>query len=121
MKTILIIDDDFVALTIAKRAFGKLDIEVELVLKNHPKDALESFNDHVFDGILSDFNMPFLNGEELTREIANLGFDNIPVAIMSTLLTHEKESIIKSNSQIKQIFEKPFMEEHAKEFINLIS
>lgn len=92
MKKILLVEDDYLDVKSVKRAFGKLNIEHEIVVAHNGVDALAILNGNaeggvklVPDVILLDLNMPKMNGLEFLRIIRNYySLKNISVFVTTT-------------------------------------
>lgn len=92
MKTILLIEDDYLDVTSVKRELSKLNIKYELHVAHNGVDALALLNGNspsgvkvVPDVMLLDMNMPKMNGLEFLRIIKNYySLKNIKVFITTT-------------------------------------
>lgn len=77
---VLVVDDDKVALLLTQAQVRKksleagLDVNVQAILD--PKEALELASREKFDVIVTDFNMPGMNGKQLARGIQQLSLGN---------------------------------------------
>lgn len=67
MAKILVVDDEITSLMLSKEILHKNGYEV--VTLNDSREALKKIKEVKFDVLLTDFNMPGLNGMELTREV----------------------------------------------------
>lgn len=114
-KQILIIDDE---LSILKLLNFILSKEYDLVVKQNGVDAmkwLENGNNPSL--IISDLQMPYLNGESLIRNLKISGFyRDTPLILLSG--ADDLESIVKEMSfQADKVFKKPFNPTKLKAFI----
>jgi len=66
---ILIVDDERAILALLSRAFSRAGFDVTLA--NSAFDAMEFCNSKAFDAVLSDVDMPRMNGHELVRWIGD--------------------------------------------------
>ena len=96
IKPILLVEDDRVDAMMVKRALEDLKVTNLLVHSNNGREALEYLRDE--DNIppcviLSDLNMPEVNGVEFLRDLkAEEKLKRIPVVIL-TVSTEEKDII----------------------------
>ena len=79
-KKILIVDDEY-EMRIALETTLKRE-NYQLVCAEDGKQALDQFEDHVFDLILTDVRMPKLSGLELLRAVKERS-PKIPVVMMT--------------------------------------
>jgi CheY-like chemotaxis protein len=92
MKTILLIEDDYVDVESVKRLFKKESLPVKLYIAHNGVDALAMLTGNsqgdgkiTPDIILLDINMPKMNGIEFLRIIKNYySLKNIKTFILST-------------------------------------
>jgi DNA-binding response OmpR family regulator len=106
MKKILIVDDKPELARIVKQFLSK---HYEPVIKTNGMDAfawLEQGN--IPDLIISDINMPEMDGEEFIKQLKNSGFfSNIPIIMLSsTEETGEKVKFLKLG--VEDYIVKPF-------------
>ncbi len=78
---ILVVDDQFINRTILERQLVPCGINVTLCRSG--KDALAVLADHSFDAILTDYEMPEMNGIALAQQIRALGIE-IPIILLSS-------------------------------------
>jgi len=88
---VLYVDDDQPILLMVEAMLKRLGYRVTTV--EHPREALERVRDDPlsFDLVVTDFNMPELNGLELAIELAALR-PGLPVAISSGFVSDELRS-----------------------------
>ena len=112
---ILFVEDETDLVTIISDTLNKLKANFETA--ENGQIALEKFKEHNdFDLIVTDINMPIMNGLELIKNIRELDKD-IPVIIMSA---HTEPEYIKSAEDlgVDNYLLKPF---DFIKFINIIS
>ncbi|MEA3383248.1 MAG: response regulator [Campylobacterota bacterium] len=112
---ILFVEDEEDLSNIISDTLKKLQANFETA--SNGKIALDKFkSDDNYDLIVTDINMPVMNGLELIQNIRDLGSD-IPVVIMSA---HTEPEYIKSAEElgVKNYLLKPF---DFIKFINLVS
>lgn len=110
---VLVVDDDKSILKSAKMYLNKFDV----ITAASGKDALEVVKNNEVDVIVSDYNMPKLNGLEFTNALKQKK-SIIPVIIMSGQLTNQV-SMDFANLHVFFIIEKPFLFEKLVEQIDL--
>jgi CheY-like chemotaxis protein len=89
MKTILLIEDDYLDVESIRRTFTKMKLEHYLYVAHNGVDALEMLTSEDKkinpDLILLDINMPKMNGLEFLRIIKNYSrLKNIEIFILTT-------------------------------------
>jgi CheY-like chemotaxis protein len=88
---VLYVDDDQPILLMVEALLKRLGYRVTTV--EHPREALQRVRDDPlsFDLVVTDFNMPELNGLELAAELAAIQ-PGLPVAISSGFVSDELRS-----------------------------
>lgn len=79
---VLLVDDSGTMRTIQKRCLNKLGIE-DVTEAEDGRQALDKFEQGEFDVVLSDWNMPNMDGLTLLKEIRQRNTD-IPVVMITT-------------------------------------
>ena len=92
--SVLIVDDSPVMRSFIRRVLGLSGFDVgEYMEAGNGEEAIEQLNAHQVDVILTDINMPGMNGEELLRKLGADGIlKNIPALVISTDATKERIS-----------------------------
>jgi two-component system chemotaxis response regulator CheY len=110
------VDDSPVMRSFIRRVLGLSGFEVgECVEAGNGEEALAQLDTHQVDIILTDINMPRMNGEELLRRLSADGvLKNIPALVISTDAT--KERILRMLSLgAEGYMSKPFSPEGLRE------
>ncbi len=103
-KHILVVDDEDVYVTMLGNLVRRDGYQVTTA--SNGKQALELVNQHKIDLILSDVNMPYMNGLELLEEIHN-STEQIPIMFVTGL--EDAQEIIKAfRLGVANIISKPF-------------
>jgi len=79
MANILIVDDDVSSIAIIKKYLEEAGHKVTAVFE--AKSAMEKVRHFKYDIIVTDFNMPEMNGIELTEEILKLEEDSVVILV----------------------------------------
>ena len=79
MAKIIVVDDEVISLTILKSVLENAGHDITTA--SDGEAALDIMKKMKFDIVLSDFNMPGMNGIELTKEILKLSPDSIVILI----------------------------------------
>ena len=116
--TILIVDDSLPMRSVIKRTliaagYGKS----EFLEAANGKQALELMTNNWVDLILTDYNMPVMNGLEFLKAVKkNELFENIPTVVIST---EGHESMIRKfiNTGAAEYITKPFTAEKIRDII----
>jgi len=115
---VLIVDDSSVMRKIVERALRQAGLESLVVLEaGSGSEGLERLKNNPVQLILSDINMPSMDGLEFLRQIRSQGLaDGIPVVMITTESSeeHVKEAIL---SGAQGYIRKPFTTEQIKERI----
>lgn len=82
MATILMVDDDQDILTIGKRVLSASGYDVLTAL--NAREACDLLNNHIFDMVISDANMPEHSGFDLLKVLRHdTRFKNLPIALLT--------------------------------------
>ncbi|KAA1257784.1 hypothetical protein LF1_02740 [Rubripirellula obstinata] len=106
---VLLVDDSGVMRKIIARSLNALWID-EVVEAGDGADALKKFGDGTgFDLVLTDWNMPVMNGLELVQAIRGAGH-KLPIMMVTT--ETEKEQVLKAiQAGVNDYLVKPFDQE----------
>lgn len=115
--TLLIVEDEEIALKLYKKRFGKLFKSVEGA--ENGEVALDKLKREKFDIILSDINMPRVNGISLTKKIRERDLEQTIVIISS--YSESKYFIELINLGVDGFLLKPFDEEQAQKLLYKLS
>lgn len=89
-KTILIIDDFETTLFTVGMTLTSLGFNV--LKAGNANDALLFLDGRMINFVISDFNMPGMNGIELTKQIRKMSaYKNIPILMLSTEINPDKK------------------------------
>lgn len=93
MKKIVIVDDSATARMIVRRCLEITGLsEAEIHEAGHGKEALALLKEHPADLVISDLNMPVLDGEGLLKWMkASPKLNGIPVIILSSAVNPAKD------------------------------
>ena len=116
---ILIVDDSTMMRAMIKRVIKLADVPVDDILEaTNGAEALELLKQHDVHLLLTDINMPVMNGAEMLREIAlNDRWRNLNRVIISTdgstVRREEAEEL-----DVRCYLEKPFSPEVLRDVLN---
>jgi two-component system chemotaxis response regulator CheY len=114
--TVLIVDDSPAMRSFVKRVLDLSGFEVGTYYEaGNGKEALDLLNREWVDVILTDINMPVMNGEEFVHNLtAHESFHSIPVLVVSTDRTEDRvRQMIALGAQ--GYVKKPFQPEQLRE------
>lgn len=114
---ILIVDDDKITTDILAKMLE--NEQQEVVTCHSGAEALETYRKEPFDIILTDINMPEMNGLELVKAIREHNKE-VKVAIF-TNFDNKQHMLTAIEYGVNQFFSKPFQKEHFLEVINTLS
>jgi len=114
----LIVDDSSVMRKIVERCLRQAGLDLSQVCEaSNGVEALALLNEHQFDLILSDINMPVMDGLELVRSMQGLEkAKGIPV-VMITTEGGEKHVTEALSLGAKGYIRKPFTADQVKEHV----
>lgn len=120
IKKVLVVEDNEANLVILKRMLAYWGIDS--VLSNSGAEALKLVCSEKFDLLITDYNMPDVNGVELIEKIRNINGDNknIPAILF---YSDQNDSIINSRSRELDIcyrISKPVKMEELKKYLSNI-
>lgn len=119
--SVLIVDDSPVMRSFIRRVMTLSGFEVrECFEASNGEEALTQLGAHAVDVILTDINMPRMNGEELVRELGKNGtLAIVPAVVISTDATRERvERILGLGAQ--GYITKPFSPEALREELDRV-
>ena len=93
-KKILIVDDDNAYLNVLEKIFSKMEYEAEFA--GSSKEALEILKKESFPLIITDLEMPGLDGVELCKQIKKIEFKSIVYALSGYITEYDTENLEKS-------------------------
>ncbi len=105
MKHILIVDDNVASVTMLSRVFEALRDIFKVFTTNNGKDAIDIIEQEQIDLVLTELNLPQMNGIALIKHILN-SKSGIPIIILTAYGTPEIESKLNSIPSIRY-FNKP--------------
>lgn len=93
MKTFLIVDDSPVARSFVRRCLEIIGFDDATFFEaGHGRDALDLLGSEEVELVVTDLNMPVMDGAELARRIrANPRIGHIPVVVVSSLVNEAQE------------------------------
>lgn len=115
---VLIVDDSSVMRKIVERSLRQAGLEIVQVLEaSNGAEALVVAQNNALDLILSDINMPTMDGLEFVRRLRNVeNAKNVPV-IMITTEAGESAVVQALSNGARGYIRKPFTPEQIKERI----
>ncbi len=102
-RKILIVEDDTETIRLLENIFAVLGFSVETAFNGH--EGLEKVSNNNYDLILTDINMPIMNGFDMINKINSTNKSN-KIIVMSSY-TSEKVLKTINNKKIK-VLSKPF-------------
>jgi two-component system chemotaxis response regulator CheY len=113
---VLIVDDSSVMRKIVGRSLRQAGLELQEVLEaSNGSEALTMAREHPLDLILSDINMPMMDGLEFVRQLrASEGDQHVPVVMITTEAGEDRVVQAVSNGASGYI-RKPFTPDQIKE------
>ena len=113
---VLVVDDSSTARRHISRILNNLGIE-NLTLAENGKDAIEKLSQQDFDLVVTDLNMPEMDGQELVEYIRNeLGNTYLPILMVTSEADKSRLASVQQ-SGVSAIFDKPFDPSSIKEVL----
>jgi two-component system, chemotaxis family, chemotaxis protein CheY len=116
---ILIVDDSTVTRMVLKKTIGMAEIPVKRIYEaSNGREALDLLCGQSVDLILTDLNMPEMNGMEMTAAIlGNPKTRHIPVVLITTHASDVRIQELRSQG-VKHYIHKPFTPEMIRDALN---
>lgn len=117
--SVLLVDDSITIRKYIGDILKKMNFDVHI--KNNGEEALEYINSNMknFDLIITDIEMPKMNGDELVKQIReNKKFKNIPILVISAHA--ERHLALMEEEMIQGFMHKPFDNEDFKNQVNYL-
>ena len=94
MKHVLIVDDEETLLLIIETRFEDYKDQFKVLTASNGKEAIRILDSTVIDFVVTDLNMPILDGIELLAYMS-ANFPTIPAIVMTAFSTPEVEDRLK--------------------------
>jgi len=92
MKTIVIVDDFPNTLKVVEFTVRRLN-DIKIISAENGIEALKLFDGQKIDLLITDLNMPQMNGIELVEEVRKLSdYEYIPIIMLTTETSEEKKA-----------------------------
>lgn len=119
---VLIVDDSPSMRKMIRRVISMSGLDAETVFEaGDGIEALEIVEQEWVDVILTDINMPRMNGEELIRQLASRGItESVPVIVVSTDATTMRRENVASLGARGYIV-KPFLPEALRDEVERVT
>lgn len=118
---ILVVDDSFPMRAVIKKVIKASGFDIgELLEAANGQEALDVLNRHWLDLVLTDYNMPDMNGLELIKEMKRIDtMKDIPVVMVTTEGSDQRiQTFIQQG--VAAYIRKPFTPEQIKSQLNRI-
>jgi CheY-like chemotaxis protein len=106
LRNILVVDDHEFALSVIARSLSVYMKDVHILTAENGAEAVEILKSHPVASVLTDLNMPVMDGYELLRYLRE-NDPEMPVFALTSDLTPLLEETLRLMG-VKQSFEKPF-------------
>lgn len=104
---VLIVDDSFTSRRIVRQMMERMGIE-HFVEAENGQQAIEFIENEFFDLIVTDYNMPEMDGEQLSQFIRNQSTQQSVPVLMVTSETDRSRLAGIAQSGVSAVFDKPF-------------
>lgn len=117
-KRILIVDDSSVMRKIVERSLRQAGLDLGEVLEaGNGVEALALVRQHRFNLILSDINMPTMDGLEFVRQLKGVENANGVPVVMITTEASESHVVEALSSGARGYIRKPFTPDQVREYV----
>lgn len=108
-KTILIVDDFENTRWIIEFSLKKLNAEI--LKAENGEEALKYFDGRKIDLVITDYNMPKMDGAELVKKVREMNqYSFIPILMLTTETSQKKKDLAKE-VKVTGWIQKPFKQE----------
>ena len=116
---VLVVDDSITARNHISKVLTNLGIE-KITTATNGKEAVDILNNNFFDLIVTDYNMPEMDGKELTKYIREQSQQKtIPILMVTSEATHSHLAGVKQ-AGVSALCDKPFEPKEVKSLIRKI-
>jgi YesN/AraC family two-component response regulator len=115
-QRILIVDDDIMVLEMMQIYIKYLTPECEIVTVTNGEKALTELQQQGFDLLLTDYNMPWMNGLDVIQAARQIAPD-LPIVLMSGSYNRDELKTEASKIYLTEFFPKPFTMSRLKEIL----
>lgn len=117
-KRVLIVDDSSVMRKIVERSLRQAGLDLGEVLEaNNGQEALDLAKENTFDLILSDINMPMMDGLEFVKQLQSVeNAKGVPV-VMITTEGSEARVVEALSCGAQGYIRKPFTPDQVKDYV----
>ncbi len=116
---VLVVDDSITARNHISKVLTNLGIE-KITTATNGKEAVDILNSNFFDLIVTDYNMPEMDGKELTKYIREQSQQKtIPILMVTSEATHSHLAGVKQ-AGVSALCDKPFEPKEVKSLIRKI-
>lgn len=116
---VLIVDDSFTSRRIVRQMLERMGIE-QINEAENGREAIELVEQEFFDLIVTDYNMPEVDGEQLSQFIRNQSAQQSVPVLMVTSETDRGRLAGIAQSGVSAVFDKPFTVETLRETIQRV-
>lgn len=116
---VLLVDDSKLARKHIHRVLSKLGIE-RITEAVNGQDAVEKISQEFYDLVVTDYNMPHMDGEELTRYIRDKSQQSTIPILMVTSENDDNRLAAVQQAGVSGICDKPFEPETVKDYLRKI-
>ncbi|HAS83704.1 MAG TPA: hypothetical protein DCS43_13790 [Verrucomicrobia bacterium] len=113
---VLVVDDSAVMRRIICNILASLGV-TKIVQAEHGEDVLKRLDEQVYGMVLTDWNMPIMNGLELTQAIRRRADTHKLPVIMITTEGAESERKAAEAAGVNELIPKPFARDHFRQVL----
>jgi len=114
-RRVLVVDDEKNVRLLLRRSLARLELGLEVQVADSGSQALDFFKNKPFDMVITDYQMPCMNGLELTR-VLRQDHPNVKIILMTACFSTQIAEQVDELAVDGYLF-KPFSTRHLREIV----
>lgn len=122
-KTVVLADDYEMTRWLLKQTLNSFDIQIEMLNASDGQTALNFFDGRKIDLLITDYNMPRMNGLQLIKNVLDQPFySDIPTILLTgnkSAASEIKDKLPENSTLMLKPYKLPDLKENIQKFLNL--